>query len=72
MIDWSRGLSCSDDCSCHGQQSPEEVIATDILMLTDRLSRDWLPEYDGGEGVPHTRELYERLRKWAERTVNAD
>lgn len=41
---------------------PEKVIALDLLILHERLSREWLPEYDG---PPSTREVYERLILWA-------
>lgn len=46
--------------------TPEKVIARDIVMLTDRLANDWFAEYDG---EPSTRELYDRLRAWAKETL---
>lgn len=53
-------------------ETAEQAVAADILELAERLSHDWFPEYDGGDNSPSTRELYERLKRWAERTVNGE
>lgn len=59
--------ACEPDCPCVTKGvTPEMVLAEDILLLRDRLSREWLPETDG---PPSTREVFERLTMWAKRTV---
>lgn len=56
----------SRDSEWGPSETPELVIAGLFLILHDRFSREYLPETDG---PPSTREVFNRLTNWAEKTV---
>jgi hypothetical protein len=51
------------------EQTPELVLAQDILRLHQHLAYEWLPETDKDDKGESTREVYERLIHWAKTTV---